>query len=259
MDNKTYALFKNVIFGPFLRIYNRPEIAHLERIPATGPAILASSHQSVLDSFFLPLLSPRQITFLAKKEYFEGKTLVGKLQKWFFTSVGQVPVDRESATASDAAIVAATRVIDKGDLFGIYPEGTRSPDGRVYRGHSGVARIAYRVNASRTPDTAVAIIPIAMIGSRDANPIGSWILRPAKVRIVVCEPINPLVFAAERGLEVGTYETERALTDHIMAVLAEAVGAEYVDVYASTVKKSLAAGEGYPPGAEPGAGARSEG
>ena len=251
MDNKTYALFKNVLFGPFLRVYNRPEITHVDFIPATGPAILASSHQSVLDSFYLPLLSPRQITFLAKKEYFEGKTLVGKLQKWFFTSVGQVPLDRESASAGEAAVTAAQKVIDKGDLFGIYPEGTRSPDGRVYRGHSGVARIAYTVNASRTVDAAVDVIPIAMIGSRDANPIGSWILRPAKVKIVVCAPINPLRFAEERGLKVGTYETERALTDHIMKVLADAVGTEYVDVYASTVKKALANGEGYPPEAQP--------
>jgi len=244
MHNKWYSLFKGVL-GPFLYVYNRPKIYHAERIPNTGPAILASSHQSVVDSFFLPLLCPRQITFLAKKEYFTGEGLVGKIQRWFFTSVGQIPVDRESSTATDAAVDAARGVLAKGDLFGIYPEGTRSPDGRVYRGKRGVAKIAF--------ETGEQIIPIAMKGSGRANPIGSWFLRPTKVEVVVCEPIDADAFASARGLEPGSYEAQRAVVDHIMHVLADAAGAEYVDVYAADVKKSLAAGKGSPEGAEPGA------
>ena len=131
MQNKWYWIFRNIIFGPFLRVYNRPEIVGVDNIPSAGPAIIASNHQSVMDSFFLPLLCPRQITFLAKAEYFNGTTLVGRLQKWFFTSSGSRPVNRTSASAGQDAMNTAVEVLNDGDLFGIYPEGTRSPDGRL--------------------------------------------------------------------------------------------------------------------------------
>lgn len=243
MQNKWYWLFKNVLFGPALRVYNRPSITGLENIPAEGPVILASNHQAVMDSFYLPLLCPRQIQFPAKQEYFTGEGLVGKMQKWFFTSVGQIPIDRSSGDAAQAALDAGKRVLERGHVFGIYPEGTRSPDGRVYRGKTGMARIAMA--------TGVSIVPVAMIGSRNANPIGTWVPRPAKVRMNVGAPIDPLAFAQERGLDPQTYEAQRALTNHVMHTLAELAGQPYVDVYAGDVKKSLEAGLGYPPEARP--------
>lgn len=243
MNNKWYWTFKYILFGPFLRVYNRPEIEGLERIPSEGPAILASNHQAVMDSFYLPLLCPRQLTFPAKKEYFTTPGLVGSIQKWFFTSVGQVPLDRESGNAGDALQAAAEKVLDAGDLFGIYPEGTRSPDGRIYKGKTGMARVAL--------STGKPVIPVAMIGSRDANPIGTWVPRPRKVRIRIGDPIDPLAFAAERSLDPESHEAARALTDYVMRELADLVGVNYVDVYAADVKKSLEQGLGYPEGAQP--------
>lgn len=242
MDNKWYTLFKNVLFGPFLRVYNRPTIEGRERIPATGPAILASNHQSVMDSFYLPLLCPRQLTFPAKQEYFTTPGLVGRLQKWFFTSVGQVPIDRNSATAGEALFDAVREVVERGDLFGIYPEGTRSPDGRIYKGKTGMARAALALG--------VPIIPVAMIGTRDANPIGSWIIRPAKVRVLIGEPIDPIAVLTSQGVDPDDRLAPRVLTDYVMRVLAELTGQPYVDVYAADVKKSLEDGHGYPEGAE---------
>lgn len=234
MQNKWYWIFRNIIFGPFLRVYNRPEIVGVDNIPSTGPAIIASNHQSVMDSFFLPLLCPRQITFLAKAEYFNGTTPVGRLQKWFFTNVGQRPVNRTSASAGQDALNTAVEVLNDGDLFGIYPEGTRSPDGRLYKGKTGVARIALASGAQ--------VIPVAMIGTRDVNPIGTWFPRPGKVRVKVGDPIYPIEFVNNRGLERDSYEAIRALTDHIMRQLQQLSGQEYADVYAAEVKKALAEG-----------------
>ncbi|CAB0513369.1 lysophospholipid acyltransferase family protein [Corynebacterium diphtheriae] len=241
MHNKWYWTFKHILWGPILRVYNRPEIHGLENIPDKGSAILASNHQAVMDSFYLPLMSPRQITFPAKQEYFTTPGFVGSLQRWFFTAVGQVPIDRTSKSASDDLLKTARMVLDRGDLFGIYPEGTRSPDGRIYRGKTGMARIAL--------DTNVAVVPIAMIGSRDANPIGTWIPRPHKVVIKVGEAIGPRSFVSDAGYDPDSYEAMRFFTDHVMKVLADLTGQQYVDLYAADVKKSLAAGKGYPEGA----------
>ncbi|AZA08906.1 2-acyl-glycerophospho-ethanolamine acyltransferase [Corynebacterium pseudopelargi] len=240
IPNKWYWVFKHVLIGPWLKVLNRPEVEHIERIPNEGPAILASNHQAVMDSFYFPLVCERQLTFPAKSEYFTGTSLVGKLQKWFFTSVGQMPIERGSAEAGDQLLEAATKVLDNGDLFGIYPEGTRSPDGRVYKGKSGMARIALL--------SGVDVIPVAMIDTRKANPIGSWIPRPAKVRMKIGKPIAPRAFVEEAGLDPDSYEAARYLTDHVMHVLADLVGVEYVDMYASEVKASLEAGKGYPEG-----------
>ncbi|MFP7364438.1 lysophospholipid acyltransferase family protein [Corynebacterium callunae] len=243
MNNNWYRVFKYVLVGPFLRVYNRPEIEGGENIPSQGPAILASNHQAVMDSFYFPLLCPRQITFPAKAEYFTGTGLKGRFQKWFFTAVGQEPLDRTADNAMDSLMNTAKKVLGRGDLFGIYPEGSRSPDGRIYKGKTGMAYVAM--------ETGVEIIPIAMIGSRNANPIGTTIPRPAKVRVKVGTPIDPRAFIAEKGLELGSYEAARQLTDHVMFILADLTGGSYVDAYAADVKKSLAAGEGFPPGTEP--------
>ncbi|WP_151549197.1 MULTISPECIES: lysophospholipid acyltransferase family protein [Corynebacterium] len=242
MKNKWYWVFKNILIGPFLRVYNRPEIEGKENIPASGSAIIASSHQSVMDSFFFPLLCDREITFLAKNEYFTGTGLVGKIQLWFFTSLRQVPIDRTSEDAAANAIAAARKVFDRGDVLGVYPEGTRSPDGRIYRGKTGMARTALECQQP--------IVPVAMINSRKANPIGSWIVRPAKVWMKVAPPIDPIAFVQERGLDPDSYEAARALTDHITALFSEMSGYPYVNLYAADVKEALAAGKGYPEGAE---------
>lgn len=243
MQNKWYWAFKHILIGPFLHVYNRPEIEGLEHIPAEGAAIVASSHQSVMDSFFFPLMCPRQITFPAKMEYFTAPGVVGAVKKWFFGVLGQVPVDRGAKGAGDATLNAAKEVFARGEVFGIYPEGTRSPDGRIYKGRTGMARIALA--------TGEKIIPVAMIGSRDANPIGTVIPRPAKVRMKVGQPIDGRAYVTSLGLEPDSREAARPLTDHVMHVLAELAGQPYIDVYASEVKESLAAGNGYPPGAEP--------
>ncbi|AZA11789.1 2-acyl-glycerophospho-ethanolamine acyltransferase [Corynebacterium gerontici] len=240
IPNKWYWAFKYVLVGPLLRVWNRPEVEHLERIPDKGAAILPSNHQAVMDSFYFPLVCKRQLTFPAKSEYFTNTSFVGKLQKWFFTSVGQVPIERGSADAGDQLLEAATEVLEREDLFGIYPEGTRSPDGRVYKGKTGMARIALQ--------TGVQVIPVAMIGTRKANPIGSWIPRPAKVRMRIGEPIDPRAFVLEQGLDPESYEATRYLTDHVMHTLADLAGEEYVDVYAADVKAALEAGRGYPEG-----------
>lgn len=240
MQNRTYWWLKHVFVGPWLHLYNRPYSVGLDKIPAEGPVILASNHLAVMDSFYLPLLSKRQITFLAKKEYFTTPGLVGGIQKWFFSSVGQVPLDRNDKDAQVAALNTALKVLDKGWAFGMYPEGTRSPDGRLYRGKTGLARVALTSGAR--------VYPVAMINTNKVNPIGSWIPRPFRCGVKVGDAIDPNDFR-DAGDE---YAQARALTDHIMERLAELSGQEYVsDFYAADVKNSLAEGKGYPEGSEP--------
>lgn len=243
MRNHWYSFFK-AIFGPPLLVWNRPTITGAEHIPDDGPVILVSNHQAVMDSFYLPLMVRRQIQFPAKKEYFTTPGLKGRVQKFFFSSVGQIPVDRGSKDAGDALQSAAEGVLSRGDVFGIYPEGTRSPDGRIYKGRTGVARIAMA--------TGAPVVLVGMIGSRNANPIGTTIPRPAKVAIRLGEPIDPHAWAAERGFDPDSREVMRAFTDDIMHRLAELVGEPYVDMYASDVKKALEETGAYPSGAEPG-------
>ncbi|MGA9871360.1 MAG: lysophospholipid acyltransferase family protein [Rhodococcus sp. (in: high G+C Gram-positive bacteria)] len=220
-----YWLFKYVLIGPLLTALGRPTIEGLENIPARGPVILASNHQAVLDSFYLPLKVSRRITFLAKSEYFTGPGLKGAFQKWFFTAVGQVPIDRTGADAAQDALNAGVRVIEKGKLLGIYPEGTRSPDGRLYKGKTGMARLALQ--------TGVQVVPVAMIGTDKMNPIGSKVWRPAKITIKVGKPID---FSRFEGLS-GNRFVERAVTDEVMYELMLLSGQEYVDVYAASLKK----------------------
>lgn len=243
MKNNWYSLAKTVL-APALHLYNRPEIDGAELIADEGPVILASNHQAVMDSFYLPLMIDRQVTFPAKSEYFTEPGLKGRLRKCFFLAAGQIPVDRKAKDAGDATLQAARTVLDRGDVFGIYPEGTRSPDGRIYRGRTGMARIALA--------TGAPVVPVAMIGSREANPIGTSVPRPAKVRIRVGEPIDPLKWAEEQDLEPSSREAARPFTDEVMRRLAVLTGQPYIDMYASTVKESLAAGDGFPAGTEPG-------
>ncbi|MGU3434081.1 lysophospholipid acyltransferase family protein [Actinomycetes bacterium M1A6_2h] len=220
-----YWIVKYVTVGPLLRILGRPTVEGLENIPADGQAILASNHQAVLDSFFLPLVVPRRITFLAKSEYFTGTGLKGAFQRWFFTAVGQVPIDRTGADAAQDALNSGMRVLGKGKLLGIYPEGTRSPDGRLYKGKTGLARLALESGAT--------VVPVAMIGTEKVNPIGSRVWKPAKVTIKIGEPLD---FSRYEGM-AGNRFVERAVADEVMYDLMKLSGQEYVDVYAASLKE----------------------
>ncbi len=222
-----YTLMKHVLLGPLLRLFFRPRIEGLEHIPPTGGAVLASNHLAVADSFFLPLMVPRRVTFLAKREYFTGTGLKGKLKKLFFAGVGQVPIDRSSGAAAQAALDTGVRLLMGGSLLGIYPEGTRSPDGRLYKGKTGLARMVLQAR--------VPVIPVAMFGTDKANPIGSKMWRPYPIRIKVGPPLD---FSRYDGL-AGDRFVERSVTDEIMYALMELSGQEYVDVYAAKVKEDL--------------------
>ena len=163
-----YWFCKYILMGPLLTFLGRPKVEGLEYVPPSGPVILASNHLAVADSFFLPLVVRRRITFLAKAEYFTGKGVKGRLTKWFYSVSGQVPIDRTNADSAQAALDAAQRILGEGKLLGMYPEGTRSPDGRLYKGKSGLARLAL--------ETGVPVIPVAMIGTDVVNPPGSKML-----------------------------------------------------------------------------------
>jgi 1-acyl-sn-glycerol-3-phosphate acyltransferase len=220
-----YWWSKFVLLGPLLRLLCRPEIKGLEHIPVRGGAILASNHLAVVDSFFLPLLVPRRITFLAKSDYFTQPGVVGWFKKQFFSGVGQVPVDRSGGSAAQAAMDTAVRLLREQKLLGIYPEGTRSPDGRLYKGKTGVARMAL--------EAVVPVIPVAMIGTDRVNPIGSRTWRPHKVHIRIGAPLD---FERYAGM-AGDRFIERSMTDEIMYALMELSGQTYVDMYAASVKE----------------------
>lgn len=217
------------VLGPVLRSLFRPWVRGAEHVPVTGGAILASNHLSFSDSIFLPLVLRRRVTFLAKNEYFTGTGLKGRLQRLFFTSVGQVPIDRSNAVASAPALDSGLRLLRRGQLLGLYPEGTRSPDGRLYRGKTGVARLALE---SRVP-----VLPVAMIGTDKVQPIGRRLPSIRRVGIVIGRPLD---FSRYDGLADDRY-VQRSVTDEIMYELMRLSGQEYVDEYAAAVKERLAA------------------
>ena len=220
-----YWLFKYVLLGPLLTLLGRPKVEGLEYVPTSGPAILASNHLAVMDSFFLPLVVRRRITFLAKSEYFTGTGLKGWFSRWFFTAVGQVPIDRTDADAAQAALNTAEQVLADGKLLGMYPEGTRSPDGRLYKGKTGLARLALH--------TGVPVIPVAMIGTNVVNPPGTTMLRPGRVTVRFGKPMD---FSRFEGM-AGNRFIERAVTDEVIYELMGLSGQEYVDIYAASVKE----------------------
>jgi 1-acyl-sn-glycerol-3-phosphate acyltransferase len=234
-----YWMMKFVLLGPLLRLFFRPRIEGVENVPRSGGAMLASNHLAVADSFFLPLMVPRRVTFLAKREYFTGCGVRGRLKKAFFAGIGQVPIDRSSGAAAQAALDTAVRLLREGRLLGIYPEGTRSPDGRLYKGKTGVARMAL--------EAGVPVIPVAMFGTDRANPIGSKMWRPFPIRIKVGAPLD---FSRYDGL-AGDRFVERSIADEIMYTLMELSGQEYVDVYAAKVKEEMALRAGRPRSAAP--------
>ncbi|HEY6856590.1 MAG TPA: lysophospholipid acyltransferase family protein [Mycobacterium sp.] len=219
-----YWILKYILLGPLLAILGRPKIEGLEYVPQSGPVILASNHLAVMDSFYLPLVVRRRITFLAKSEYFTGTGLKGWLSRWFFTAVGQVPIDRSNADAAQAALDTAERVLGEGKLLGMYPEGTRSPDGRLYKGKTGMARLALH--------TGVPVIPVAMIGTNVVNPPGTTMLRFGRVTVRFGKPMD---FSRFEGL-AGNRFIERAVIDEVIYELMGLSGQEYVDIYAATLK-----------------------
>jgi 1-acyl-sn-glycerol-3-phosphate acyltransferase len=224
-----YWFLRRILLGPALRVGFRPWVKGLENIPDEGPAILASNHLSFSDHFFLPLKVSRQITFLAKSDYFNGPGLKGWLTAAFFRGAGQIPIERSGGRASEAALQTGMKVLGRGDLLGIYPEGTRSPDGRLYRGKTGVARLAL--------EAGVPVLPVAMIGTDKVQPIGRRMPRLGRVGVVIGRPLD---FSRYDGMEDDRFVL-RSITDEIMYELMELSGQEYVDVYAATMKERLTA------------------
>jgi 1-acyl-sn-glycerol-3-phosphate acyltransferase len=224
-----YWLMKRVFVGPLLQLFFRPSVEGGENVPAHGGVLLASNHLAVADSFFLPLMVRRRVTFPAKLEYFTQPGIKGKLKKWFFTGMGQIPIDRSGGAAAQAALDTGIRLLGEGHLLGIYPEGTRSPDGRLYKGKTGMARMAL---LARVP-----IVPVAMFDTDKANPIGSKLWKPHKIRIKIGQPLD---FSRYYGL-AGDRFIERSITDEVMYALMELSGQEYVDIYAQRAKAEIAA------------------
>lgn len=223
--------FYNVLKGvgsPVLKGVYRPWIRGAENIPKEGPAILASNHNAVWDSIFLPMLINREVVFMGKADYFSGTGVKGWATKNFMKAVGTIPVDRSGGKAAQAAMQAGLDRLAAGELFGIYPEGTRSPDGRLYRGKTGVARLAL--------ESGAPVIPVAMIGTHAAQPIGRKIPLRTNIGIVIGEPLD---FSRYRALSKDRYVL-RAVTDEIMYNLMLLSGQEYVDRYAADVKAELA-------------------
>nr|WP_217624037.1 lysophospholipid acyltransferase family protein [Bifidobacterium simiarum] len=223
-----YWFFVKVL-GPIARRRLGPSATGVRNIPRTGGAIIAANHLAVIDDALLPLTCPRMIHFMGKAEYFEGKGLKGKFKKWWFTSVGVFPVDRSGGSKSLGALEHAREIIEQGHLFGIHLEGTRSPDGRLYRGHTGAARLAF--------ETGCPIVPVAIIGSRELQKPGTVIPKKGRTRVIYGTPI-PVV---KKPADEITHEEIRSLTDQVMEEIRKMSGQEYVDEYAQTVKKRLAA------------------
>jgi len=227
-----------VILGPLLALF-RPWSEGTENVPREGPAILAWNHLSFSDHFFGPLPLPRKVTFLAKSEYFTGRGLKGLISRAFFRGVGQIPVDRTGGQASERALATGLRVLAEGHLLGIYPEGTRTPDGRLYRGKTGVARLAL--------ESGAPVIPCAMIGTYELQPPGRVLprlsIRPG-VRFG-----KPLDFSRYADLKSDRLVL-RAVTDEIMYAVMNLSGQEYVDEDAQRAKKRAKAdGAARPDGA----------
>lgn len=220
-----YRLCRHVLVGPALYLRGRPKFVGRENIPRRGAVIVAANHLAVLDSFYLTLAARRPVTFLAKSDYFNGGGVTGRVQRWFFSAVGQIPVDRRGGGAAAPALEAANRIVERGGAWGIHPEGTRSPDGRLYRGRTGAVRVAM--------DTGVPIVPVAITGTRPDRRVPWWRRR---VVVEILEPLDLTPFRNAGGDGV------RAATDALMLAIGSRTGQEYVNAYA----KEWAAPTGLP-------------
>ena len=230
-DRVKYQLSRFVI-GPGLHLLARSELTGVENVPDSGAAILASNHVSILDSFYLPLLLERPVTFAAKSEYFTGKRPTDRLVGTYLRATKQLSVDRTGARAGQEMLQAALGLLNQGALFGIYPEGTRSPDGRLYRGRTGVGWLALHAK--------VPVIPVAMFGTRRMLPPGQKLPRPGRITVKIGKPLQ---FEEYFDQPAGARQ-RRAVTDLVMEAIQELSGQEYVPMYASARKEQLAAESG---------------
>jgi len=220
-----------VVIGPFLHAMGRPKVGGIENIPPTGPAILASNHLSFIDSMYLPLMIDRPVVFPAKAEYFAARGPLGRLWAAYLRSTNQLEMDRGGARSAQATLEAAVELLRAGELFGFYPEGTRSPDGRLYRGRSGIGWLALNSGAP--------VIPVAMMGTRKMLPPGAPLPRPTRIEIRIGKPLEFGHLAGEPPAKA-----RRLVADEVMRAIGELSGQEYVHLYASDVKTRLAAGDG---------------
>ncbi|SDH57803.1 1-acyl-sn-glycerol-3-phosphate acyltransferase [Sinosporangium album] len=218
-DTVVYPLLKYVVLGPAMRVAFRPAVHGLHHVPRTGPVILAANHLAVCDSFVLPLMMPRQVFFLGKQEYFTRPGIHGRAMAAFFRSAGAIAVDRSGGRAALAALKECRRVLERGDVLALHPEGTRSPDGRLYRGRTGTARLALQ--------TGAPVVPVALEGTDRAQPPGTAVPRPARVTI----RIGPAMTFADHGTRTHR-DVTRTVTDQIMQAIQKLSGQEYVDEYA---------------------------
>jgi 1-acyl-sn-glycerol-3-phosphate acyltransferase len=215
-----------VVAGPVLHAFGRPRATGLENIPASGPALLASNHLSIIDSVYLPLMLSRPVVFPAKAEYFTAKGPVGRLWAAYLRSTNQLAMNRDDTRSATATLEAAAEILRAGELFGFYPEGTRSPDGRLYRGRSGLGWLVL--------NTGAPVIPVAMSGTRKMMPPGK-LPRPAKIEIKIGKPMEFGHLAGDPPARA-----RRIIADEVMHAIADLSGQEYVHEYASDVKEKLA-------------------
>ena len=228
MNNLPYGILR-AFLTPFLMILFRPKVKGLRNVPGTGPVIIASNHLSFSDSIFMPLVVPRKVTFLAKSEYFTSPGPKGLIKKLTFIALGQVPVDRSGGRRSEAALIAGLKVLAEGKCLGIYPEGTRSPDGRLYKGRTGIARLAM--------ESGAPIIPVAMFNTEKIQPTGTVVPKVMRVEMIFGEP---MYFEGDSTDLLYL----RDVTDKIMSTIQELSGQEYIDTYATKAKKSSEEDEG---------------
>lgn len=210
-------VFIKAVLGPIMRLMFRTRVEGVENIPGDGPVILAGNHLTFIDSVIMPLTCDRQVFFIGKDEYVTGKGLKGRLMAWFFTGVGMVPVDRDGGRGGVAALMTGRRILEEGHVFGIYPEGTRSPDGRLYRGRTGIARL--------TLMTGAPVVPFAVIGTDKLQPGGAGLPRPGRVTVRFGEAME---FSRYEGMDRDRYVL-RAVTDSVMTEVMRLSGQEYVD------------------------------
>lgn len=239
-----YWLFKNGLFRPLIRVLYRPRLVGAEHIPETGPAILVSNHISWADPLVLPAMIRRPLSFPAKSELFVGRGPVMAVVSWFLRNVGQLPMDRSGGRASATSMESVVAVLSRGDLLGIYPEGTRSPDGRLYKGKTGVARLVL--------SAGVPVVPVGMLNTQFVRSrfFGIPTMRRPQIRIGA-----PLDFSAYTGAG-SDRDVLRFVTDEIMAAVQGLTGQPYVDAYGASVKAALRAGQPFdaPEVARPGLG-----
>jgi 1-acyl-sn-glycerol-3-phosphate acyltransferase len=203
----------------------RPKVTGLRHVPTTGPVIIASNHLSFSDSIFMPLVVPRKVTFLAKSEYFTSPGIKGFIKKLTFIALGQVPVDRSGGKRSEAALVTGLRVLNEGSCIGIYPEGTRSPDGRLYKGRTGIARMAI--------ESGAAVVPVAMFNTAEIQPTGQVVPKVRRVEMIFAEPMYFTGDSTDPAVL-------REATNKIMDVIAAMSGQIYVpNMYASEAKDAI--------------------